>query len=234
MKSIILTILFFLSISQAWAEEPPKAQPGLETGEQVDVSKITDKYWAQGKDTELGVVQNRKYTSSGRLELGLLAGTTSTDPFLSVHQYGLSLGYHFNQYFSAHLIGWKDSVSPSDAYRAFQAQNPGYGVGTNAPKNFYGVQFNENFLYGKASLFGNTIIYVDLFLLGGFGINNATNGNSFAPFLGLGQNIHLNQYMAIHLDYRIMHFSENVPYQGSLQQRSNNTDAVTLGLSLFY
>ena len=226
MKSMILFILAILSIPRAWA--------GDMNGETVDVSKITEKYWAQGEETELGVVQNRKYTSDGKIELGLLAGTTSTDPFLSVHQYGSSRGDHFSQYFSTHLIGWKNNVSPSDAYRAFQAQNPGYGVGTNPPKAFYGVEFDENFLYGKASLFGKTLIYVDLFLLGGFGINQATTGNEFTPFIGIGQNIHLSQHMALHLDYRFMHFSESIPYQGSLQQRSNNTDAVTLGLSFFY
>src|ERR1035437_7106597 len=75
--------------------------------EEVDLTKITEKYWAEGKETELGVVQNRKYTTAKKIELGLLLGTISTDPFLSVHHIGGSVGYHFSPYTSVHLTSWK-------------------------------------------------------------------------------------------------------------------------------
>jgi hypothetical protein len=46
------------------AAASPASNP--EEGEKVDVSKITEKYWAQGEESELGVVQNRKYTSASK------------------------------------------------------------------------------------------------------------------------------------------------------------------------
>lgn len=215
------------------AQNPEQASPEL--GERVDVSKVQKKYWAQGKDTELGVVQNRKYTSAHRMEFSLLMGSTSTDPFLSVKHLGGSIGYHFSQYLSLHALAWKAAASPSDAYRAFEAQrsNTSATVATNAPKAFYALQGNFNFLYGKASLFGSSIIYVDLFALGGLGVNDTSTGKYFSPFIGLGQKIHLNSSMALHLDYRLMHFNEKIESSAGLQERSNTTSAVTLGLSFF-
>jgi outer membrane beta-barrel protein len=205
-------------------------------GEAVDVSKVTEKYWAQGKDTELGVVQNRKYTSEHRFELDLFTGTVSSDPFLSIHHYGGSLGYSFSQYFSVHATAWKDSVSYSDAYTSFKTAAPTANVDLNRPKSFYGLEFDENFLYGKASLLGSAIIYVDIYALGGAGVTDTETANDFTGFVGIGQKIHLNQIMALSLDYRILFYNEMVPSStgGPANARSNTTDVVTLGLCFFY
>ncbi|MBS1957874.1 MAG: outer membrane beta-barrel domain-containing protein [Bdellovibrionales bacterium] len=221
-------------------------EKAAEEGESVDVSKITEKYWAQGKETELGVVQNRKYTSAGRFELEGFFGTISSDPMLTVHHFGGSLGYHFDQYFSLHAIAWRSIAKGSDALAAFDALNSGTNANTNLPSGFYGLQANYNILYGKASLVGKAIIYVDIFVLGGLGITGTETGNYFTPFLGLGQKIHLNKYMALSLDYRVMRYNETIKYKspGTLPvthsvgdvagDRANTTDVVTLGISFFY
>jgi outer membrane beta-barrel protein len=256
-RTVLLTALVLTSYSQAAsaadkkskaAAEPPAspvsatAAPNAEEGEQVDVSKITEKYWAQGKETELGVVQNRKFTSANRFELELMTGTLSTDPFLSVRNYGLSLGYHLNQYVSFHGIYWRSVAAPSDALKTFESQVPGSTVNTNMPKQFYGAQVNYNLLYGKASLFGNLIIYVDVFAMGGAGFSNTETGTYFTPFVGIGQKIHLNKFMALTIDYRLMRFNEQIRQKARnsnvlgnvVGERSNTSDAVTLGLSFFY
>jgi outer membrane beta-barrel protein len=235
-KLFICMMLLMSAQALAASATPTPSQEPSPDGEAVDVSKVTQKYWAQGKDTELGVVQNRKYTSEHRLELMLFTGTISTDPFLSVHQYGGSLGYYFNQYFSAHVVAYKDSVSNSDAYTEFKQQTSNASVDLNRPKSFYGVELNENFLYGKASLLGTAIIYVDIFALGGAGITDTESGNDFTGFIGIGQKVHLNKYMAIDLDYRVLFFNEVVESAtgGPSHSRSNTTDAITLGLSFLY
>ena len=234
----LVLMITLLSVNALAAGAPPagSAVPSpTPEDETVDVSKVTEKYWAQGKDTELGVVQNRKYTSEHRLELDLFTGSISTDPFLTVHHYGFSLGYYITQNFSLHAIAWKDSVSFSDAYNSFKAQTANAILDTNKPKGFYGLELNQNILYGKASLFGSAIIYVDIFALGGLGMTDTETGKELTPFLGLGQKIHLNQTMALHLDYRIMQFSETIPSStGNSHDRSNTTDVVTLGLCFFY
>lgn len=208
------------------------------TGEEVDLAKITEKYWAEGKETELGVVQNRKYTSAKKLEFGLLAGTLSTDPFLSVHHWGGVLGYHFSPFTSVHFTAWKTQVTASDALNTFKAQTNNT-VNTNNPLAYYGAEVRQNFLYGKASLFGSMIIYVDLFVMGGAGMTQTESGSYFTPMLGLGQKIYLNSRMSLNLDYRIMHYSERILSKNPVTMgnpvgdRGNTTDAVSLGLSFF-
>ncbi len=238
MESLMKRWIFFalaLSLPHAgFAETSTPASkapaPSLE-GEAVDVSKVTEKYWAQGKDSELGVVQNRRYSNEKRFEIDLLAGSLSYDPFQSVSNYGGSIGYYFSQYFSVHGIAWKSSVSDSAAYKSLKAEAPTADLFRNTPKSFYGIQLNENFLYGKASLLGKMIIYVDLFLLGGAGVMNSENGNNIAPFIGIGQKIHINRNIVLHLDYRVLGFKETVKNTaGSSQTRSNTSDAISFGL----
>ncbi len=247
----ILMTLLILCSANAWSAEkkssaaktpdPATAPVALEPspeGEAVDVSKVAEKYWAQGKDTELGVVQNRKFTSEHRFELDLLAGTDSIDPFLTVKHLGGSLGYYFSQYFSLHAKYLKMYSDTSAAFASLKAGTNGVAtVGLNHPRSFYSLEANQNILYGKASLFGKAIIYVDIFAIGGMGIMNTDTGSNFTPFLGLGQKIHINQTLALHLDYRIMRFSETIPstLNGvAARQRTNTSDSVTLGLCLFY
>ncbi len=216
--------LFLVAPSTARSAEP----------ETVDVSKVTEKYWAQGKDSEIGVVQNRKYSNAQHFELGLYTGTISTDPFLSVHQYGVSLGYYLTEYSSIHALAWRTSVSDSEAYQSFKSQAPNVVLNTNRPRGFYGTEMNQNILYGKASLFGMAIIYVDIFALGGVGVIDTSTGSNFTYFMGIGQKIHITQKVVLNLDYRIMQFNEKIPtLDGRLNDRSNTSDAITLGIGLF-
>lgn len=235
MKNIIFLLLMMQNFAFAQSTQAPGSSS---EGDEVDLEKITQKYWAEGKETELGVVQNRKYTTAKKVEIALLFGTLSTDPFLSVHHLGGSLGYHFSPYTSIHFTSWKSFVNSSDALKTFEAETTA-SVNTNKPIAYYGTEVKQNFLYGKASIFGKMIIYVDLFVLGGVGITKTESGNYFTPTLGLGQKIYLNERMSINLDYRIMRYNETILSKNSatlgqaVGERSNTTDAVSLGLSLF-
>jgi outer membrane beta-barrel protein len=207
--------------------------------EEMDLGKLTEKYWAEGKDSELGVVQNRKYTTDRKIEWSVFAGSLSTDPFLSVHRFGVSGGYHFNPYTSVHLIGWTTTVAGSDALHKFESET-GSTVNTNHPLSYYGAEIRQNFIYGIASLFGKSIIYVDLFVLAGAGLTRTESGTSFTPSLGLGQKIYLSERISIHLDYRIMTYGEDILSKNpstrgnKVGERTNHTDAVGLGLSFYF
>jgi outer membrane beta-barrel protein len=130
-------------------------------------------------------------------------------------------------------------VSPSDAFKTLQSQKSAT-PNTNNPKGFYGLEADANLLYGKVSVLGKMIIYVDIFLLGGAGITSTESGNDFTPFLGIGQKIHLNEFMAVQLDYRVMRYNELIDSKAPaslgnpLGTRANTTDVVTLGLSFTY
>jgi outer membrane beta-barrel protein len=201
--------------------------------EEVDVAKVKEKYWAQGKESELGVVQNRRFASEGHWEADLFTGTMATDPFYSVSRVGGSLGYHLGPTLSVHAIGWKSSATDSDAYHQLRTEAPNADLYRNAPKAFYGLQANTELLYGKAALFGKMILYVDIFALAGAGMTSTESGSYLTPFVGIGQKIRLTDFALLHLDYRVMRFDETVRNStGATRSRTNWSDALTLGLGI--
>ncbi|MGK5086399.1 hypothetical protein WDW86_02480 [Bdellovibrionota bacterium FG-2] len=229
-RCLFILLCAFLSLL------PPFAS-AQEQSDVVEVEKIKEKYWAKADETELGVVQNRAYANAKKLEFGIFGGTVNTDPFLLVRNAGATAGYYFSPYFSTHIVCWKNFASGSSALKTFEATS-GYTANTNIPRSFCGAQASGDFLYGKLSLFGAMIIYFDLHVRGGVGETRTESGKSLGPFVGLGQQIHLNKGFSLTLDYRMMVYQEallgKVPganFGTVLGNRTNVTDVITLGVS---
>lgn len=227
------------------ADKPkPSASPApmdLPSAEAVDVNKIKEKYWAKGSETEIGVVQNRLYSKQGRVETGLFYATISSDPFLSMSGVGGEAGYHFSEYFSAHLLGWKHFVSSSRALQTFESE-VGFTTNTNRPYYFFGVEGRGSIMYGKLSFVGKSIIYFDLHLQGGLGLTKTETGRYVTPFLGIGQQIYLSQSLTLRLDFRTMYYKEAIVAKSAasgfavgqfIADRANWTNTLTLGVSYF-
>lgn len=210
-----------------------------EQNEPVNVDIIKEKYWARGDESELGVVQNRAYSKEHRFELGVLQGIISSDPFLSVRHTGGSIGFHFSEYFSAHLFGWKDHVTSSSALKTFEELLQAT-TNNNPPRFFLGGECSASVLYGKLSLMGWAIIYYDLHLLGGGGVTATDSGNYLTPSVGVGQQIYLAKWLSLRVDYRLQRYDEKIVEKvitSKLNQvvgvRTNWTNAVSLGISFF-
>ena len=97
----LLTLLLTAAAPRASAADDAEATaqetPADASPDAAELEKIRQRYWAQGNEQEMGVVQNRLYTKEGRFEGTLLGGLLMTDPFLSVKTLGASIGYHFNE-----------------------------------------------------------------------------------------------------------------------------------------
>lgn len=199
------SVLFLLFVFSCTAF----AQEGLQT-EKVDVDKIKERYWTKGEETELRVVQNRLYTKNGKFQLGLFAGTISTDPFLKVYNAGGSLGYHFTEYLAFNVTAWKFYVTSSSAARAFTQQTGGSVTNSNIPKTFFGGEFEFSPIYGKLSVLGRSIIYYDLHLLLGGGLTEMESGTYTTPLVGIGQQVFLSKNITLRLDYRMTYFKEKI------------------------
>ena len=208
--------------------------------EKVNVDLIKEKYWAQGNESDFGVVQNRLYSKERKLEVGVFGGIIASDPFLSVASIGQSIGYHFSEYFSAHVLGWKDYVGNSSARQTF-IEKTGATTNTNEPRWFLGAEGVASLIYGKLSLAGRSIIYYDMHFSGGAGVTGTESGNNFTPFLGLGQQVYLNKFLAIKLDYRLMNYREMIREKiiaskigEDIGVRTNWTNSISLGISILY
>lgn len=238
-------ILFPISLSllastTLRAQDAPKEapKPNDEDAQKVNVDQVKEKYWARGDESEIGVVQNRLYSKAHKWELGLMGGVTSTDPFLSVKTYGLGLGFHFNEYFSAHALYWKSSVSSSNANDVLEAG--GKKANTNKPSDYMGAEARASLLYGKLSLVGRHIIYYDFHFLGGVGETNTETGRYLTPHGGLGQQFFLSKRASFNIDYRVMKYNDRA-YEKTITsklgtlttERTNWTHNISIGVSFF-
>lgn len=206
----------------------------------INVNAIKEKYWARGEESELGVVQNRIYSKERKWEIGVFQGVVSSDPFLSIRKTGGSFGFHFSEYASLQLLGWKDFVSSSSALKTFE-ETIGATTNNNPPRYFLGTEGIASILYGKLSLIGWAIIYYDMHLLGGAGVTQTESGGYFTPHLGIGQQIFLNRALSLRVDYRLQRYDEKIiekvitPKLGQVVgERTNWTNTISLGVHFFF
>ncbi len=221
------------------AQTEPTSEFGISEAERVNVDAIKEKYWARGDESEMGVVQNRTYSKARKFDLGLFGGIVSYDPFLSIKTTGLSLGFHFNEYFSVRLLGWKHFVSPSSALSTLEETLNGTTTNKNEPKYFVGAEAAASVLYGKLSLVGKAILYYDFHLLGGAGLTSTDSVKAFTPMIGLGQQVFLSKSLSLRVDYRVQGYKEKI-VETVIQKRLGQTydrtawsHSVTFGINYF-
>ncbi len=205
--------------------------------EKVEVDQIRERYWAQGNESELGVVQNRTFSKKGRFHLAVIGGVLTSDPFLNITQGGLHVGYYLTETWGLHLLGWKSWATGSAALLTFQ-DRMGATTNYNAPLGYLGGEVSASILYGKLSLLGAAILHFDLHTLAGLGSTSTENGHFLTPSLGIGQQIHLSRNFSLRADYRVMSYNETIVEKVVPQllgqkvgERLNWTHAITFGVS---
>lgn len=229
---MMTTLLSFLVVSQiVYAQSE---------GEAVNIDSIKQKYWARGDETELGVVQNRAYSKGRHIEFSLGTGVTFSDPFLTVNQFGGTVGYHFTENLGLHLLYWNYNVKPSSALETFEKEKTAT-TNTNKPQNYIGVEGMGSILYGKLSLLGKKIVYYDLHLLAGAGLTGTESGRYFTPSLGIGQRFYLSKYFTLRIDYRMNYYNETILEKQIVTKlgqptgnRDNWSNVITLGVSFLF
>lgn len=241
------SILIFMSLtillsSNVFAQDKTQNKGKKNTGgaERVDVNIIKKKYWAKGDQAELGVVQNRIYTKNKKFQIGLLAGISYSDPFLSIKTGGFTFGYHFNEFWGVNLIAMKTVVSNSSALTTFE-ENRGATANTNKPRYFVGAETTFSLLYGKLSVLGKSIIYYDFHLIGGLGLTDTESGKYMTPMAGLGQRFYLSRRISLRVDYRLMYYKETILEKEittklgqAVGDRGNFTNSITLGIDYLF
>lgn len=238
MKFTLLLLALVISVP-ALATDPaptPTARPNPKA-ERMNVDALKQKYWATGEEADLQVVQNRKYSKANKFEVGIYAGTISSDPFLTTKNLGGRLGFNITEYIAVSALLWKSFPKNSSATEQLERDTIFNGravtANTNPTKSYMGGEFNFIPIYGKLSLLGKLIIYYDLKLSGGLGMTKTETGNYFTPSFGIGQKIYITNNIALALDYRYMRYSETVmnkTFGGVAGTRTNSTDVITLGV----
>jgi outer membrane beta-barrel protein len=194
------------------AATAPGATDDTTNAERVDTENIKHKYWARGDEAEMGVVQNRTYAKAHKFEFQILGGMINSDPFVTTANLGARLGFHFNEYFSAHILAWKSWASASATQTNLLnsgkgANEIGTALNTDYAKSYYGGEVQASLLYGKLSVIGKAIIHYDLHLLAGLGETVTESGTDITEHIGIGQQFYIGQSTSIIFDYRLMHYN---------------------------
>jgi outer membrane beta-barrel protein len=217
-KLILMTLILAgaaLSSEQTSSAAPKESQPKAEAPvnpaadpDAADLDRIRNRYWAQGNETEMGVVQNRTYTKQGKIETWFFGGLSASDPFLDIKSMGLTVGYHFNEQLSVDVFGFRDWISPSSALTTLE--KGGKKANTNPPLGTVGAEVQGSLLYGKLSLLGRKILYYDMHTGLGAAATSTETGINYGPVFSIGQSVYITRSMSFRVDYRLVAYREDI------------------------
>jgi outer membrane beta-barrel protein len=161
MKTLTLTLLL-LGSSFAYAQSPtaPAKTDAARGSDKLDIKKLETKYWS-AKDDDFAVVQNRRYTKSGRVFLSVNGGVPFNDPFSSGTMYSANVGYFFNERWGVDLEHKSGSLKDNDATALFISR---YGVypDHNVFQSSDILSLTLVPFYAKMSFMDTSIIYFDM------------------------------------------------------------------------
>ena len=160
---------------------------------------------------------------------------------LSVYVAGGRFGYHFSEYFSVHVLGWKAfsgaSSTQTDLLANAAAGQIGTVLNTNEPQYYLGSEAQWSLLYGKLSVLGKAIIHYDFHFMAGLGTMKTETGNDFEQHVGLGQQFFLSKSSFVTVDYRLVMYHETIPQKviptelgQPVGTRENMSNVITLGV----
>lgn len=224
----------------------PAADPGKKESEKLDISELTDKYWAP-QDTDFSVVQNRTYTKAKRVGASLLAGPVINDSFNEGIAYGLLLNYYFDERYGIELQYVKSDTDDSDTVKKFRGLS---GGGTrpdfNREKDFMGIGFNWVPFYAKMSFLGKKIIYFDMQLTPVIGMTKyeqlsdvrTDEKSSFTYGFNLTQFFFFSNNLAVRADVQNRYYKAEVLNfsTGAVARKGDSADSQNflLGITYFY
>lgn len=211
----------------------------------------TDEYDFSWLDPEkkIYVVQNRKYTKGGKLELALTGGFGVGEPYRTRRTVMPRLFYYINEQFGiGAFMGFNSSTENSnvEALRAVATRKPA----VRDIQNMVGGSVMWIPFYGKINMF-NQILYLDWHLEAGVGqvaseldLNTLRDGNPilsesshFSYHWGTGQKFFITRNFAARLDFLAVYYRAASGVDGSVTSVQGSAEDnydnyfVTLGAS---
>lgn len=203
----VLTVCMLLS-STVRAEEEAKKEVAPPADGEVDISDVQNQYW-KAHDKEFEVIQNKKYSKEGHVELAPLFGIYQRVDFQDANTIGASLAYHFSEVMGVELLGYKMMTSDSSILKRFK-ETRGATIEFNQEHYYLGIGPQFTPIYGKFSFFGKKISHFDLYVTPNIGITK-TLDNHFTYGVGVGQKFWLSPKWNIRVEYRWTHYTDKTP-----------------------
>ena len=220
-------------------------QPILASAANSEDSDDYDFSWLD-PEKKIYVVQNRKFTKAGKVEMAFSAGLGIGEPYRSRKTIMPRLAYYFNEHWGiAATVGFNANAENSNM-QALKSKSADYIPSVRDVDNFMLISALWIPFYGKINLF-NSVFYLDwefLFGLGQVGtevdlnISKKAAANvvtaSYTEFhWGTGQKFFITKHWAARLDFLAQYYKAPTAYNGTLDNSLTDTFTnyyVTLGL----
>jgi outer membrane beta-barrel protein len=161
-------------------------------------------------------------------EAGIFVGVMSVEDFGSNVVYGARAAYHISEdFFTEAAVGRTDTSETS-----YETLSGGAQIlsGSNRELTYYNISLGYNLLPGEAFIGGSHAFNSALYLIAGIGNTEFANDSHFTVNVGTGYRFLLNDWIALHLDFRDHIFNSDL--LGS-DKTTNNLEG-TVGITLFF
>jgi outer membrane beta-barrel protein len=175
-------------------------------------------------------VQRKTFVKKGRFELSPQFGLSLNDSFFTHISLGAGAAYHVADSFALELRGGGVIASPESSALRFVREETDSLIEDPPAFKYYG-DANGVWapVYGKFSLFGESIIHFDGYVTLGFGVFGTDSGAHPAANVGVGSRFFLTDWLAARVELRDHVFLENRNGESDLQHLLS----VNLGVSFF-
>ncbi len=174
--------------------------------DKIDLSSAEQKYWST-KDDQFTVIQNRSYTKSERFYGQIDFGIPFNDPYSTGSIQSLQFGYYFSERLGIDLSLAKARYTDNEAVKQFIQR---YGIYPDNNKHLGSEIVSLNYIpfYAKMSFLDRSIIYFDMGISLGIGINHyaiqkeegSEEKQSLAQQISIHQQIFINEFCSFKLE----------------------------------
>ena len=172
-------------------------------------------------------VQRKVFLKKKRFELYPYFGLDLNDPFYQHYVLGFSGAYHFADSFAVEARYGRVIGRTTQGAVKLVRVNAG-AICENCPEfeQHLDVDLNWSPIYGKISLFGESIVHFDTYLTAGPGLFGTDNGFNPAVNVGIGQRYFINDWLVVRAELRNYIFVEK------REEISDVQNLLILGLSV--
>lgn len=210
-RLILLTIL--ITLTSAHAEEKatenanavdPNSPPAAED---TDISKLADQYWRPSED-ELGVIQDRRYDKSKRVEATLLYGFYQGGGYQDTKSRGVDLTYHWSNTWGTN-ISYLDIVNKDSEFLAAVQNQYGFTPNFNKEKRQISTALIWTPIYAKFALLGKKVSHFETYIGPGIGLTSTTE-NHLTAILHIGEKFFLTEHAILRLEWKISRYTDKI------------------------
>lgn len=184
------------------------AAVATEPSGEVDISDIQNQYW-KAHDKEFEVIQNKKYSKDGHVEVSPLFGIYQRVDFQDTKTFGGSAAYHFSELVGVEVMSYKMITDDSSILTRFK-ETRGATIEYNRERYYIGIGPQITPIYAKFSFLGKKISHFDMYVTPNAGVTRTVE-NRFTYGVGVGQKFWVTPRWNIRVEYRWMRYDDRVP-----------------------